>query len=385
VKILFVSHSAGRTGAPALLLHLGRWLREDAGAQCAFVVRAAGARLDEFQALGPTSVLPTGALTGRLLGKGRLGRRVLRPYVVPLARQLGGVDLIYSNTITNGRVLGDLSAVFRRPVISHIHELALGTRLFTQEPDLRKLDDATDRYIACSRAVSTFLQEQQRIRPERISVVHEFIPARLVSRCSHGPGIALRRSLGLSDKAVVVGGVGTTDYRKAPDIFVEVARRLRSARSGTDVRFVWVGGSGAGLEELRGDVRRAGLSEHVHVVGERTDTPACFGAFDVFLLSSREDAYPLAMLETAALGKPTVCFRGNGGAPEFVEEDAGICVPSGDVKALTGAVSTLVDDEDRRRALGAAAREKVLDRHDVSRGAPKVLSIIRSELERWRA
>ena len=47
-----------------------------------------------------------------------------------------------------------------------------------------------------------------------------------------------------------------------------------------------------------------------------------------------EDPFPLVMLEAAALATPTVCFLGNGGAPEFVEEDAGICVPSGNVEAL---------------------------------------------------
>ena len=58
-------------------------------------------------------------------------------------------------------------------------------------------------------------------------------------------------------------------------------------------------------------------------------------AFDVFSLVSREDAFPLAFMEAAAVGVPTVCFDGavEGGC-EFVEADAGRVVPYLDLDAM---------------------------------------------------
>jgi glycosyltransferase involved in cell wall biosynthesis len=378
LKILFISHSAGRTGAPLILLHLARWLRANTDVRCAFVVRGTGEFLADFGALGPTAVLPTHGAPWRLLGKRIVGQVVVGRYVLPLARRLGGVDLIYSNTLTNGRVLNALSGLLRRPVVSHVHELEFASRFFTRPDDLQKTLLTTDQYIACSNAVSDFLREKHAVGGERISVVHDFIPARTISRRRGAAGAELRRHLGIPAAALVAGAAGTTDVWKGPDIFVEAARRILSTRADSNVRFVWVGGSGAQLELFRNDVRKAGLSDKVTFVGERLDAPDCFDAFDVFVLPSREDPFPLVVLESAALAKPTVCFLGNGGAAEFVESDAGICVPSGNVEALAEAVETLLRDEARRRSLGIRARDKVLERHDVDIAVPQILSVIYS-------
>jgi glycosyltransferase involved in cell wall biosynthesis len=49
--------------------------------------------------------------------------------------------------------------------------------------------------------------------------------------------------------------------------------------------------------------------------------------FDIFALTSREDPYPLVVLEAALLQKPMVCFEKAGGAQDLIETDAGLIVP----------------------------------------------------------
>ena len=116
-----------------MLLHLARWLPENADAQCAFVVRGSGDLGGDFDALGPTAMLRNGGVTGRLFGQRVLGKCAAGRYVLPLARRIGGVDVIYSNTLTNGWVLSDLSALLRRPVISQRGmSLEFASRLFTR-------------------------------------------------------------------------------------------------------------------------------------------------------------------------------------------------------------------------------------------------------------
>ena len=203
-----------------------------------------------------------------------------------------------------------------------------------------------------------------------------------MSRGSGAAGAELRRSLGIPETAFVVGAAGTIDFRKGPDIFMDVARRILSGRADADVRFVWVGGSGVALEFFRTDVRKAGLSNKVFFVGERTDAPDCFDVFDLVLLPSREDPFPLVMLEAAALATPTVCFLGNGGAPEFVEEDAGICVPSGNVEALAAGSRDSALQRGPSPNTGALERKKVIERHDVNVAASRVHSVIQSTARR---
>jgi glycosyltransferase involved in cell wall biosynthesis len=100
------------------------------------------------------------------------------------------------------------------------------------------------------------------------------------------------------------------------------------------------------------------------------------GAADVFVLTSREDPYPLVCLEAAALEKPIVCFAGAGGMPEFVENDCGFVVPYLDIAAMGDHVVSLLDAPDLRVVIGRAARRKVSERHDVGKAAPRILEII---------
>jgi glycosyltransferase involved in cell wall biosynthesis len=100
-------------------------------------------------------------------------------------------------------------------------------------------------------------------------------------------------------------------------------------------------------------------------------------AFDVFALVSREDAFPLAIMEAAAVGVPTVCFDGAaGGGCEFVEADAGRVVPYLDLDAMAERVLEFLRDDELRSRLGQRARRKVRERYDISVMAPKLVRTI---------
>jgi glycosyltransferase involved in cell wall biosynthesis len=107
-----------------------------------------------------------------------------------------------------------------------------------------------------------------------------------------------------------------------------------------------------------------------------------FAQFDAFLLTSREDPFPLVVLDAASLGKPVVCFAEAGGAPELVQEDAGLVVPYLDVEAMAAAATAIVEDADLRARLGRRAREKVLERHDMGVGGAHIAEIVRRQLAR---
>lgn len=58
----------------------------------------------------------------------------------------------------------------------------------------------------------------------------------------------------------------------------------------------------------------------IHLVPVKTDAKPYFEMADVFFLSSREDPFPLVMLEAASLGIPMVGFRGTGGIEDFSKD-----------------------------------------------------------------
>lgn len=98
--------------------------------------------------------------------------------------------------------------------------------------------------------------------------------------------------------------------------------------------------------------------------------------FDLFLLTSREDPFPLVCLEAAAHGLPILCFENAGGMPEFVAEDAGCVVPYMDLDKMTDTIYNLMNSKNLRQWLGSNAQQKVLKNHNISTNAPRILDII---------
>ena len=209
--------------------------------------------------------------------------------------------------------------------------------------------------MACSRATLENLISTEGVPPERITLCHAFIEvdeAQLAR--ARADRLATRRCLGISPDALVVGGVGTMDWRKGPDLFVQLAAMVTRRVPDLDVHFVWAGGDTAGPTRggLLMDARRLGLGDRIRFVGPLERPAQLFAAMDVFALTSREDPFPLVMLEAAAAGIPFVCFAGGGGASEFADPDAGRVAAYLDLADMAASVSDLLEREEERHMMG---------------------------------
>lgn len=380
-----------------MLLHLLRWLRGNTKHQCDVLLLRGGPLRPEF-ATAATLVAPKtfalvqdlAALRARLDRlPPRLGfvRRASPP--LRLAERLAGrlarstfrnhaeYDLVYCNTASCGAALQALAP--RCPVVTHIHELEYALRLLSTS--FAATQDWTARFIAASHAVARNLTENHGIDTEKIHVVHEFVDTRrpVDSEQAHA---RIRATLGVPEDAFLVGGCGPLEWRKGTDLWVQMAHSALAKGGASEparpLHFVWIGGAQSGLyrDELLYDVEKLGLTGHVHFVPEVEDAAPWLAALDVFALASREDPFPLVCLEAASHGVPIVCFAGAGGMPEFVETDCGLAVPYADSGAMAAAIIELVQDEDGRAILGANARQKVRERHDITIGAPQILAVL---------
>jgi glycosyltransferase involved in cell wall biosynthesis len=112
-------------------------------------------------------------------------------------------------------------------------------------------------------------------------------------------------------------------------------------------------------------VRRLGIEEHVHFVHGVSDEElvSLMGSAEVACVPSLYEGFSLPTAELMACGTPLVVSRA-GAIPEVVGAD-GVCadlVTPGDVGELTQAIGALLDDPERRAAMGVAARERALER-----------------------
>jgi glycosyltransferase involved in cell wall biosynthesis len=371
--ILFVSHDATRTGAPIALLHFLRWFKRNGNRPFSVLLAGGGELVANFEELAPTWSLDwsrwgPATLWTQLLNKARLGgwaRRAEAADTQDFAARCSPA-LVYANSIASARATEILAPGV--PVLTHVHELESYFQIYAG-PALARLLGQTRRFIACSGAVRNNLVGEHGVAAERVETVYESI---LVDKIR---GERTRQQvfeeLRMPNNALLVIGIGTPGWRKGTDLFIHLARTVCQQRD--LVYFAWIGGSTFDFEH---DVRNCGLMEKMRFISVSPKPADYLAAADVFVLTSREDPYPLVCLEAAALEKPIVCFASAGGAPEFVEEDCGFVVPYLDMMAMANRVVSLLDSEDCRLTMGTAARRKVAQRHDIGQNAPRILDII---------
>jgi glycosyltransferase involved in cell wall biosynthesis len=361
-RILFICHDGGRTGAPIGLLAFMQWLKANRSCEVGTILRNSGPLLSGFAELGP--VLTLGST---VLHRTRLGRRIRGrlPSVVSSEHgkvrrffETGRYEVVYSNTATNGDILSALDR-FEVPVLTHVHELQFWlTRIGTE--NLAAVKACTRRYVAASQAVRDNLVRNHGIADEAVSTVYEHIRELPVVPSPEQKGLA-RKVFGIPDNAIVLGGCGAEHWRKGRDLIPQLLLALRRIAPARDFRFLWVGRPGVPEEEyaLRYDLSSSGLADRFHTSGETADPFSVFPAFDAFALLSRDDPYPLACLEVAAMECPVVCFLEAGGMPEFTREACGLAVPYLDLTAMAEAFVRLANNPAEARLYGSNARTKV--------------------------
>ena len=167
----------------------------------------------------------------------------------------------------------------------------------------------------------------------------------------------LRQELGIAPGTPVIGTAGRLTHQKGMEFLVQAAEILRPRFP--DFRVLIVGeGKGNEQAELQEMVDRAGLQDHVHLLGLRMDIPDLLALFDIYALPSRWEGLPMAILEAMAAGLPIV-GSAVGGVPTAVREGVnGFLVEPEDAASLAGSLERLLNDPHLRRRMGEAGRKR---------------------------
>jgi glycosyltransferase involved in cell wall biosynthesis len=361
-EILFISHEASRTGAPIFLINLAILLKEQLGVGCVFLLRNGGELESEFRKLGKTMILSN--------------QYELDQGIIAVLKKRN-IKLIYSNTATNGKIQQRLKFL-SCPILCHVHELGHSLEQVFTPDNLKAVLSSSDHFFAGSGAVANYLNDQKGLPPEKVTVAYPFVDVKeTLNAAKHS-----KPPLSLPSNAIIVGACGTISWRKGTDLFIQLVKKVGSKTS-QPIHFVWVGGapSQRDYQNLSYDVELMDLSHQITFTGSVTHHLSYFQQFDIFLLPSREDPFPLVVLDAASMKIPVVCFDRAGGAQELVEDDAGIVVPYMDIDAMATAVISLAKNSSLRRKLGETAQTKVLERHDIGIGGHRIVSFIQSNMK----
>jgi len=389
-RILFISHHGTLSGAPISLLSLLRYFKSSKDWDFRILMRKDGPLRSEYEALASTDVFyrhflspsdmrPSDAPYRPLPEKAWVRRFRQWRHERQLVSALREFDphLIYSNTSVNGDLLDRLG--LNKPTLVHVRELWTTIALYNNQ-QLRAFKRPDYRYFAVSRFVREYLQDEFGIDQSRVDIIPGSLDPEKFDRLANERSVAdIRSELNIPETAPIVGAVGSVDHRKGVDVFVNSAIELLRQQSNDSLPayFVWVGHGGM-IDEMKQKVAGAGLSDRILFAGNQKNPYPYLKSFSIGLMTSRDDPFPRSVLEMAFFGAPIVCYRGAGGAAEFVSDSAGVTLDSIAPSAFAGAVKSLLIDQDRLASLSEIARARAREEYTTSAIGAKAAALIES-------
>ena len=172
-----------------------------------------------------------------------------------------------------------------------------------------------------------------------------------------------------SDGRLTVLFVGRLEERKGIEHLVKAVPEI--VQQYGNVRFVIIGddtnngkGQKSMLAQLKADIKANDCGKHFIFIPRvpLEDLPAYYRSADICVVPSLYDNSPYTCLEAMSCGKPVVGTSAGGTAEYVVNGESGIIVPPKDSSALASAIVTLLKDSELRRAMGASARKRSVDK-----------------------
>jgi N-acetyl-alpha-D-glucosaminyl L-malate synthase BshA len=219
-------------------------------------------------------------------------------------------------------------------------------------------------------AVSDFLRRETESvigldRP--IDVIHNFFTPREPAR----PASFVRAELGVEHEPVVIHLSNLRPVKRI-DLLLQAFARADKP-SGTKLLIL----AGADFAPYHAQVVNLGLGDSVIVREKVADIEDYLQIADLGLFTSESESFCVSILEAMSFGCPSVSTN-VGGIPEVVEDGrSGVLAPVDDVPALASALGALLNDVERRRTLGHAARQRAHEQFSADAVVPRYEALYR--------
>jgi glycosyltransferase involved in cell wall biosynthesis len=356
INITFVTHNVHLTGAPKLLLNLIRVLNKINQYNISVIIKEdKGELTDDFKILVNTLVWKQKLRNNKNLILSKIQEKYIQHRAEKKIQTLiNESNIIISNTITNGDFFNKFNFDKVKKCICYVHELEIATEFFTNSNDLKVILETINHFIVPSNAVANHLIKNLSVSQNKISSLNYFIP---------NPNIKFAK---VSENEIFyVGIIGTLDWRKGADILPVFIKLFYDRDPTIKIKFIWRGidKNNIHFKRIKYELNKINYSDKVIFEQAEKNTESFFKRIKLHISLSKEDPYPLVVLEAASYKIPSLCFDGSGGAQEFISNDAGAVVPYLDLKLLSERIIYFFENQDTLKLFGKNAFNKFMNLH----------------------
>jgi glycosyltransferase EpsF len=136
-----------------------------------------------------------------------------------------------------------------------------------------------------------------------IIILNNCIDLEKYNNISLTDSIKLKKSLNISDNTFIIGHVGRFSKVKNHMFIIEIAKRIKQEKRNFKILLV---GDGELREQVQEDIISNNLQDNIQVLGIRKDIPEMMNIFDVLLLPSLFEGFPIVILEAQAANLPCI-------------------------------------------------------------------------------
>lgn len=288
-----------------------------------------------------------------------------------------GISLIHSHGYKGDILLGGLPRFMRKiPLISTVHGFTAIRRftkiwfyLLLHKLFLRRMDAVVN--VNSTMKISTG-------GAERFTIENGIPPLQFFDRdCIARADYAISK---FCKEGVIIGTISRLSPEKGVGHLIEAVGSL--VARGANVKAVIIG-EGSQKEHLQKLILRSDLSERVLLVGYRNNAFNYLPLFDVFVLPSLTEGFPIAILEAMQAGVPIVATN-VGGVPDLLGKGVyGVIVEPSRPEALAEAIWRFSSDPDSARKMAGGAKRIALSEYTSRRMAEKYLKVYETVLTKW--
>ena len=376
--ILLVSHQATLTGAPRVLADLGRAAAQ-MGATVVFLFVEGGNELESYSRIGHVYLLSQFNNNFENAARSIISNHDPRVAVL--------------NTITTtcyAETLNSLDPGIR--CIGWIHELPTVINSF-----FGGRETVINAHTYCEKLAfgSDYVRQQFAVEygldSDSLYVLPYIWKVPILSSSAKAVDNEVMSTANIVDSSsdkntILLLGCGTAEPRKGLDIFIRVAYQVLEnckEEHRSRIKFAWYGCppySDNYVDFCKFDAKRLGIDEFIEFKPASDEFAERLAQATTFILTSREDPYPLVILDSMANGVPFVCFEDAGGSATIAKSGSGIAIPYGDEQLFAENINYLIDNPAKCEQLGRAGKKKVILDHNKRQVLEIFVGLLSSQL-----
>lgn len=354
-KILFIGHDASRTGAPILLLNIIKWFSENTNLHISILLKNTGELYEDYSEFSHPFLWNDNSRYPNNFFERLKYKIFTKNYKSRLLNKLKsqGYDYVYANTIDCLDLLELLNCKNSKSIV-HVHELEYAIKIGLTNKSIKDYDKFVTRYITVSNAVKQNLIKNHNIYENKIKTIYAFPLPKLVDKTIY----VAKKELKITNKNFIVGNIGRVDWLKGVDMFIQLSNII--AKYNLPIVLCWIGHLSAEMKiQVEIEIDKYNLN-NILFPGSKVNSFDYYQVFDVFLTTSRQDSFPLVVLEAAYNQLPIFCFEDCGGASEFIDNNInGKIIPYGEIQNLANEIIFLYKNKTVAKEMGLKSKDKI--------------------------